>query len=188
MLKICPKNIRYQIMYTSLKTEELHVIVTPDRDSVSNTNSPNTGEVVAKDICAVVGDGRVRRRSDGFVRVVAKDAGPLLDGLLVVLGVKRGVDAAVVDLHAGAGPGVAGVGVGNPFSPGGGRSNGVALRTGAVPAVDSAGVEAAGRDAVVDDAGSKDIGVGGGEDVLTRLAEDDTVDRLRSTYGHHGTG
>lgn len=68
---------------------------------VRGSDAPSVGLVVV---------GReVVLRLLGLGGVEAEDAGPLLDGLLVVLRAEGGVDAAVVDLEARAGAGVAGV-------------------------------------------------------------------------------
>jgi len=92
---------------------------------VRSANTPSVGLVVVL--------REVVLRLLGLGGVVAEDAGPLLDGLLVVLRAKGGVDAAVVDLEARAGAVVAGVhgldGVGPVL--GGGLD--VALGAGGVP-------------------------------------------------------
>jgi hypothetical protein len=103
-----------------------------------------------------------------LIVIVPEYTSPLLHRLLVVLRLKRGVHAAVVDLHPRARAVVAGVHVEDDLGPGGWGCLGLAVGAGAVPGVDGAGRghEAAGVDARVDDAGFEDVGVCGGEDVL----------------------
>jgi hypothetical protein len=87
-----------------------------DRNSVSNilcVNALHSAKRVrgadAPSISLVAVEREVVLRFGGLGGVVAEDAGPLLDGLLVVLRAESRVDAAVVDLEARAGAGVAGV-------------------------------------------------------------------------------
>jgi hypothetical protein len=89
------------------------------------------------------------------VVVVAKDAGPFLAGLLVVLRIQGGVGASVVNLHLGAGAVVAGVHVEDDVSPLLRRIVDLAVGAGAVPGIDTAGLrhEAASRHARIDDTG-----------------------------------
>lgn len=60
----------------------------------SNNNRDNRACTYGVSALRSVGLGRV-----GLGVVVAKDTGPLLDGLVVVVGQKRAVGRAVVDLH-----------------------------------------------------------------------------------------
>jgi hypothetical protein len=66
-------------------------------------------------------------------RVVAEDAGPLLDGLLVVLRAQGRVGAAMVDLEARAGAAVARVHILDGVGPVLGGGDHVALGAGGVP-------------------------------------------------------
>jgi hypothetical protein len=72
---------------------------------------------------------RLRRLSS----IVAENAGPLLDGLLVVLRAQSRVGAAVVDLEARAGAGVTGVHVLDGVGPVLRGGDDGALRAGGVP-------------------------------------------------------
>lgn len=112
--------------------------------------------------------GETLLRLLGLARIEAENAGPLLNGLLVVLRTEGGVGAAVVDLEAGAGAGVARVHVLDRLGPVLGGGLDVALGAGGVPAVDlvAGGHEAAGGDAGVGGCGLEHAGVGGGHDVL----------------------
>ena len=69
----------------------------------------------------------------GLGSIVAEDASPLLDSLLVVLGAKGGVHAAVVDLEARAGTVVTGVHVLDGVGPVLGAGLDLALGAGGVP-------------------------------------------------------
>ena len=89
------------------KAEELHVVRTPDRDSVANVLSVDTLDRSAVGSLGVAALGSVGLGALGLVVVVAKDAGPLLHGLLVVSRTQGSVSAAVVDLHLGASAGEA---------------------------------------------------------------------------------
>jgi len=117
------------------EAEELHVIRTPDRYSVSNILS-----IYTLDTCTIGSLGVATLRGivlDALrlVVVVAEDARPLLHRLLVVLRAEGGVDAAMVDLHLGARAGVTRVHVGDDLGPSLGCSNRFTLGTGAVPGV-----------------------------------------------------
>ena len=98
------------------ETEPLKILSTIDRNSVANTSRVDTLDSSkrvrgsdAPSVGLVVVGREVVLRLLGLGGVEAEDAGPLLDGLLVVLRAEGGVDAAVVDLEARAGAGVAGV-------------------------------------------------------------------------------
>ena len=69
----------------------------------------------------------------GLGGIEAEDAGPLLDGLLVVLRAEGGVGAAMVDLEARTGTGVAGVHVLDGVGPVLGGGLDIALGAGGVP-------------------------------------------------------
>jgi hypothetical protein len=102
------KVVSHPAMHLS-KAEELHIVRTPDRDSVANVLSVDTLDRSAVGGLGVAALGGVGLGALGLVVVVAEDTGPLLHGLLVVGGTQGGVGAAVVDLHLGAGAGEAGV-------------------------------------------------------------------------------
>jgi hypothetical protein len=89
------------------KAEELHIVRTPDRDSVANVLSVDTLDRSAVGSLGVAALGGVGLGALGLVVVVAEDARPLLHGLLVVSRTQGSVGAAVVDLHLGAGTGEA---------------------------------------------------------------------------------
>jgi hypothetical protein len=89
------------------KAEELHVVRTPNRDSVANVLSVDTLDRSAVGSLGVAALGGVGLGALGLVVVVAEDARPLLHGLLVVSRTQGSVGAAVVDLHLGAGAGEA---------------------------------------------------------------------------------
>jgi hypothetical protein len=72
-------------------------------------SSKRVGSGNAPGISLVVALREVVLRLLGLGGIEAEDAGPLLDGLLVVLRAEGSVGAAVVDLEAGTGAGVAGV-------------------------------------------------------------------------------
>ena len=125
-------------------------------------------QVVAVRGSRVAALGGVLLRGLGVLGVVREDAGPLLDGLLVVRRRERGVGAPVVDLHPGPGPVVLGVHVLDHLRPvlrGRRRLPGGAGR---VPRVHAARRrhEAPGRHAGVHDARCEDLGVRGSEDIL----------------------
>lgn len=113
-----------------------------------------------KHIARVRAPRRVRIRGDRRGRV-PEDAGPLLDGLVVVLRVQRGVGGAVVDAHARARAGVPRVRRERRARPVLLGQVQLALRARAVPPVHRARVEARRRDAGVRDAGCEDVGVRG---------------------------
>lgn len=99
---------------------------------------------------------------------VPKHSSPLLDGLVIVLNVKRLVGAAVVDLHLGTCTGITRVHVLNDVCPLLLGPDGLTRGAGRVPEV--RGVvnahEAACRNAGVGDARCEDVGVCRGQDVL----------------------
>lgn len=122
------------------ETEPLKIIGTPDRNSVSNTSRVDTlnsskrvrgGDAPGVSLVAVLRGVVLRLLRLGGVE--AEDAGPLLDGLLVVLRAEGGVGAAVVDLEARAGTGVAGVHVLDGVGPVLGGGLDVSLGAGGVP-------------------------------------------------------
>lgn len=122
------------------ETEPLKIIGTPDRNSVSNTSRVDTlnsskrvrgGDAPGVSLVAILRG--VVLRLLGLGGVEAEDAGPLLDGLLVVLGAEGGVGAAVVDLEARAGTGVAGVHVLDGVGPVLRGGLDIALGAGGVP-------------------------------------------------------
>lgn len=100
--------------------------------------------------------------------VVAKHTGPLLHGFLVVLGLQSAVGATVVDLHLGSRAVVSRVHVKYYIGPGLGGCRGLAVGACVVPGIDAttAGNEAAGINARVDNSGLEDIWVGSGQDIL----------------------
>lgn len=89
------------------KAEELHVVSTPDRDSVANVLSVDTLDRSAVGGLGVAALGCVGLGALGLIVVVTEDARPFLHCLLVVSRTQGGVGAAVVDLHLGAGAGEA---------------------------------------------------------------------------------
>ena len=114
--------------------------------------------------------GRIIGRNLVRLSVVAKDAGPLLNGLIVVLAAERRVRIAVENLDARSAAVIAGVHVEGDLRPLVLRVDEGAARALAVPAVDGAGVEAACRDAGVDGRGLEEIGVCSREDILLPIA------------------
>ena len=83
----------------------------------------------------------------------------------------------MVDLHLGAGTGVAGVHVLDYGGPGLRSSDGVTLGASAVPGVNSVGGggEATGGDTGVGDGGLEDVGVGSGHDVLKGVSNHNMI-------------
>lgn len=96
-------------------------------ERVSSRNAPSLGSV---SIEREVGLGL-----PGLGRIEAENAGPLLDGFLVVLGAEGGISAAVVDLEARAGAAVAGVHVLDDVGPVLRGGLDLALGAGGVPGV-----------------------------------------------------
>jgi hypothetical protein len=81
------------------EAEELHVICAPHGNRVTDVGSVDALDAGSVGSLGVAALGVVLLHALGLVVVVAEDTGPLLHRLLVVLGAKRRVDAAVVDLH-----------------------------------------------------------------------------------------
>jgi hypothetical protein len=123
----------------SSEAKELHVIRTPDGNSVTNVLCVDALDIGSVDCPGVAALGVVRLCALGLAVVVAEDTSPLLHGLLVVLGAQGSIRAAVVDLHLGAASSVAGVHIGNNLGPCCGSRSGCALSAGAVPGIDTTG-------------------------------------------------
>lgn len=122
------------------KAEPLHVLGAVHRDRVSNVSgidTLNSSKGVrgadSPGISLVVLKREVLLRLLRLGSIVAENAGPLLDGLLVVLRAESRVDAAVVDLEARAGAGVAGVHVLDGVGPVLSGGLDLALSAGGVP-------------------------------------------------------
>ena len=145
--------------------EPLQVLHALDGNAVPHACSQDSLQVRAVDRLGVPAEGRVLEHLGG--RVIAEDAGPLLDLLLQVLWVERRVFRPVVLLNPGVRAGVAGVHGADGGCPLRSGSNGLAECTGRVPGVDAvgAGDEATSCDAGVDGRGHENVGVGGGKDV-----------------------
>lgn len=124
-------------------------------------------ELIPKHVLGVRAPRVVRRGRDGGGRV-PKHPRPLLDGLVVVLHIKRLVGAAVVDLHPGPRPGIPRVHVLDNVGPLLLGPDGLARRARRVPKVrDVVGAhEAARGDARVGDTRCEDVRVCCGQDVL----------------------
>ena len=128
-----------------------------DTLNLRSVNSPGVSALRSVLLCA----GRL-------AVIVAKDTSPLLHGLSIVCGAQSSVGAAMIHLHLGAVALVVGVHVENDVGPGLRCGNGVALRAGAVPCIDTVGTggKAAGSYARVDDSSLEHIGIGRSHDVL----------------------
>lgn len=113
-----------------------------DGNSVSNVESVDTlnlaervSRINTPDISGVSIGREVVLDSLRLVGIEAKDTGPLLDRLSVVVGAESGVDATVVDLEARTSTAVARVHVLDDVGPVSGRLVDVSLGTGRVPGV-----------------------------------------------------
>lgn len=151
------------------ESEPLEVLLREHVDGVRDTVAEERLELVAKDRPGVGAPGEVGRRGHGRLRV-AKDARPLLDGLVVVLRVDDVVDGAMVDLHLGPGAAVARVQVLGIVGPLLLRVDGLAGRAGRIPfgGLVGSAPEAGSRDTGVGNTGSKDVGVRRSQEVLHR--------------------
>jgi hypothetical protein len=156
------------------EAEELHVIRTPNRNSVTNilgVDALNLGTINSPGVSTlrVVG-----LRAHRLAVVVLEYTSPLLHRLLVVLGFKRRIRATMVDLHARPVAIVPRVHGEDDVGPSLRSSGRLAVGASAVPGVDATGGrgEAAGSYTGVDDGGFEKFGVGGGHDVLESVSMD----------------
>lgn len=100
-------------------------------DTLNSSKRVGSGDAPSVSLVVVLREVVLRLRGLGGIET--EDAGPLLDGLLVVLRTEGSVGTAVVDLEARAGAGVAGVHVLDGVGPVLGGGLDLALGAGGVP-------------------------------------------------------
>ena len=83
------------------QAEKLHVIITTNRDGVTNALAVDSDQILSESGGSVTALGCVWRLGLRRLSIIPKDTGPLLDGLLVVRCCEGCVGTAVVDLHLG---------------------------------------------------------------------------------------
>lgn len=152
------------------KPEELHVQLPKVREPVADTHAPDTLQVLPIHARRHAIGRRVLLLAHGLGRIVSKHPAPLVDRLLEVLRVERGVGAAVVDPHPRAAALVARVAVEDGLRPLLGRVVDLAVGALRVPAVDGPGKKARVWDAAVDHARGEEVGVSCCHDVLSRVS------------------